>query len=42
VSRERNGNKVVAKYSGKVSADTIKGKIESKRNGTPQSRDWGA
>ena len=42
VTREFNGNKMVAKYSGKVSADTIKGKIETERNGTPQSRDWEA
>jgi len=29
VTREFNGNKRISKYSGKVSADTIKGKIES-------------
>src|SRR5213595_3210389 len=28
VSRELNGNKVVSKYNGKVSGDTIKGKVE--------------
>jgi hypothetical protein len=42
VTREFNGNKMVSKYSGKVSADTIKGKIESERNGQAQSRDWEA
>ena len=42
VTREFNGNKVVSKYSGKVTADTIKGKIESERNGQAQSRDWEA
>ena len=42
VTREFNGNKMVSKYNGKVSADAIKGKIESERNGQPQSRDWEA
>ena len=42
VTREFNGNKMVSKYNGKVSADTIKGKIESERNGQTQSRDWEA
>ena len=40
VTREINGNKVVIKYSGKVSGDTIKGKSESQRDGQPQTRDW--
>ena len=40
VTREFNGNKVVIKYSGKVSGDTIKGKSESQRDGQPQTRDW--
>jgi hypothetical protein len=40
VTREINGNKVVIKYNGKVSGDTIKGKSESQRDGQPQSRDW--
>ena len=40
VTREFNGNKVVIKYTGKVSGDTITGKSESERNGQPQSRDW--
>jgi hypothetical protein len=42
ITREMNGNKVVTKYSGKVTADAIKGKIESERNGQAQSRDWEA
>ena len=40
VTREFNGNKVVIKYNGKVSGDTIKGKSESQRDGQPQTRDW--
>ena len=43
VTREFNGNKMVAKYSGKVTADTIKGKIEgTNRNGEAQTREWEA
>ena len=42
VTREFNGNKMVFKYSGKVSGDTIKGKFESERDGQPQKRDWEA
>jgi hypothetical protein len=42
VTRERNGQKMTSKYTGKVSGDTIKGKIESERDGKPQSRDWEA
>ena len=42
VTRERNGQKFTAKYSGKLSGDTIKGKIEYERDGKPQSRDWDA
>ena len=42
VSREYNGNKFVANYSGKVTADSIKGKIENERGGQKQSRDWEA
>lgn len=42
IMREFNGNKMTIKYSGKVTADTIKGKTESERNGQPQSRDWEA
>ena len=42
VTREFNGNKFVQKYSGKATADTIKGKVEFERNGETQSRDWEA
>ncbi|SRR5579871_2831250 len=42
VTRERNGNKFVIKYKGKVSGDTIKGKSERERDGETQSRDWEA
>jgi len=42
VTREFNGNKMTAKYNGKVTADSIKGKIETERNGETQSRDWEA
>lgn len=40
VTREFNGNKVVTKYTGKVSGDMITGKSESQRDGQPQTRDW--
>lgn len=40
VTREFNGNKMVIKYHGKVSGDTITGKSESERDGQPQKRDW--
>jgi hypothetical protein len=42
VTRERDGNKFVVKYKGKVSGDTLKGKTEFERNGETQSRDWEA
>jgi hypothetical protein len=42
VTRERNGNKFTQKYSGKLDGNTIKGKIESERDGQTQSRDWEA
>lgn len=42
VVTERNGNKFTAKYSGKVEGDSIKGKIETERNGQTNSRDWEA
>lgn len=43
VVRERNGNKMTTKYTGKVSGDSIKGKIEGERNGQPTPpRDWEA
>jgi hypothetical protein len=42
VTREFNGNKFTQKYNGKVSADSIKGKIAFERDGQAQSRDWEA
>jgi hypothetical protein len=42
VTRERDGNKFILKYTGKVSGDTIKGKTEFERDGETQSRDWEA
>jgi len=42
VTRESNGNKIIAKYTGKISGGAIKGKIETERNGQTQSRDWEA
>ena len=42
VTREFGGNKFTQKYHGKVSGDSIKGKIEFERNGETQSRDWEA
>jgi hypothetical protein len=42
VTRERNGQKFTSKYKGKVSGDTIKGTIESERDGQTRSRDWEA
>ena len=42
VTRERNGQKFVTKYKGKVSADTIIGKFEMERDGQKVERDWEA
>ena len=42
VVRERNGQKMTFKYTGKVSGDTIKGKTEIDRDGQTSSRDWDA
>jgi hypothetical protein len=43
VTRDFNGNKMVSKYSGKVTADTITGKIDMDRgDGNTSSRDWTA
>lgn len=42
ITREFNGNKMVAKYTGKVTAESLKGKIETERNGETRSRDWEA
>jgi hypothetical protein len=42
VTREVQGNKFTAKYSGKVSGSSIKGKVETERDGQSRSRDWEA
>ncbi len=42
VVRDRNGQKMTSKFTGKLSGDTIKGKTEFERQGQPQSRDWEA
>lgn len=42
VTREMNGNSFTTKYTAKVTADSIKGKSESERNGQTQSRDFEA
>jgi hypothetical protein len=42
VVRERNGQKMTFKYTGKVSGDTIKGKTDIDRDGQTSSRDWDA
>jgi hypothetical protein len=42
VSRETPNGKMTAKYHGKISDDSIKGKMETERNGSPVSRDWEA
>ncbi len=42
VTRERNGMKTISKYSGKVSGDSIKGKVDTDRDGKSGSRDWEA
>jgi hypothetical protein len=42
VTREFGGNKVVQMYSAKVSGDTLKGKVESERDGEKQTREFEA
>lgn len=42
VTREFNGNSFSQKYTGKITGDTIKGKISFERNGESQDRDWEA
>lgn len=42
ITREREGRKFVQKFSGKVSGDTITGKIEFGGEGKTNSRDWEA
>jgi hypothetical protein len=42
ITRDRNGVKTIRKYSGKLDGDTIKGKIETERDGQTQTADWEA
>jgi hypothetical protein len=42
VVRERNGQKFTQKYNGKLSGDSITGKVEFERNGEAQKVDWDA
>jgi hypothetical protein len=42
VIRERNGQKITAKYKGKVEGDAIKGKIDFKFGDNDRSVDWNA
>jgi hypothetical protein len=42
VVREFNGNSFSLKYTGKVTGDTLKGKIEFERDGETRTRDWEA
>jgi hypothetical protein len=42
VERERDGNKFVTSYNGKLDGDTIKGKAETEFNGEKRERDWEA
>jgi hypothetical protein len=40
VIRERDGRKVTAKFKGKITGDTVKGKMESDWSGDWQTLDW--
>ena len=42
IKRELNGNTMLSKYTGKLSGDTIKGKMSVDRNGQTMERDWEA
>jgi len=42
IERERDGNKFVIKFSGKLDGDTIKGKTVMTIQGEERSRDWEA
>ena len=42
VIREQKGEKLTQKYTGTVSGDTIKGKVETERGGKSRSTDWEA
>lgn len=40
IVRERDGRKVTAKYKGRITGDTVKGKVESDWSGDWQTLDW--
>ena len=42
VTRERQGQTMTTKYTGKLDGDKIKGKTERERDGQTQSREWEA
>jgi len=42
VTREFNGNKIVSVYNGELKEDTIKGTVETERDGQKRSREWEA
>jgi hypothetical protein len=42
VTRERQGTKTTTKYAGKLTGDTIKGKMAFDRNGQVREREWEA
>jgi len=42
VTREFQGNKVTSKYTAKITGDTMKGTIETERDGKTQKRDFEA
>ena len=42
VTRERQGQTMTQKYTGKLEGDTIKGKVERERDGETRSTDWEA
>ena len=42
VTRERQGQKFATQYMGKLSGDTIKGKMVTERDGKKRERDWEA
>jgi hypothetical protein len=42
IVRENNGTTMTQKYTGKITENTLKGKIEFERDGNTRSRDWEA
>jgi len=42
VTREQKGEKLTQKYTGTVSGDTIKGKVDTERGGKSRTSDWEA